>query len=215
MRFTLVTPAGQVAASTSALGRHGVQNGLAAAAVGLAAGLDLDSIVAALSLGWQAPHRDQIVRLPDLTILDDSYNASPSSMIAALELLATLPGRHVAVLGEMRELGESHGRGHREVGEAAASLADLVIVVGEDADGIVAGASSLGEAVVKVPDREAALAALQERLKPGDAVLVKASRGVALEWIVESLVGSARSPVAGSVATGGSRQAGEASEEIS
>jgi UDP-N-acetylmuramoyl-tripeptide--D-alanyl-D-alanine ligase len=215
MRFTLVTPAGQVAASTSALGRHGVQNGLAAAAVGLAADLDLDSIVAALSLGWQAPHRDQIVRLPDLTILDDSYNASPSSMIAALELLATLPGRHVAVLGGMRELGESHDRSHREVGKAAASLADLVIVVGEEADGIVAGASSLGEAVVRVPDREAALAALQERLKPGDAVLVKASRGVALEWIVESLVGSARSPVAGAVATGGSRQAGELPEEIS
>jgi UDP-N-acetylmuramoyl-tripeptide--D-alanyl-D-alanine ligase len=214
MTFTLVTPAGQVAASTTALGRHGVHNGLAAAAVGLAAGLDLDAIAAALILGWQAPHRDQIVRMPGLTILDDSYNASPTSMIAALELLATLPGRHLAVLGEMRELGESHDRGHREVGEAAARLADVVVVVGEEAAGIVAGASSLGEAVVGVPDREAALAALRERLKPGDTVLVKASRGVALEWIVESLVGSARSPFAGSVAAGGPRRSGESSEEI-
>jgi UDP-N-acetylmuramoyl-tripeptide--D-alanyl-D-alanine ligase len=135
-------------------------------------------------------------------------------MIAALELLATLPGRHVAVLGEMRELGESHDRGHREVGEAAARLADVVVVVGEEAAGIVAGASSLGEAVVGVPDREAALAALRERLKPGDTVLVKASRGVALEWIVESLVGSVRSPFAGSVAAEGSRRSGESSEEI-
>jgi UDP-N-acetylmuramoyl-tripeptide--D-alanyl-D-alanine ligase len=214
MRFTLVTPVGRVATSTSALGRHGVHNGLAAAAVGLAAGLDLDPIAAALVRGWQAPHRDQIVRLPGITILDDSYNASPASMIAALELLATLPGRHVAVLGEMRELGDSHRRGHVEVGEAAARLADLVVVVGEEADGIVSGARSLGEAVLTVADRESALAALRDRLKPGDSVLVKASRGVALEWIVESLAGGARSSAVGSVASGGSRVPGEMPEEV-
>ena len=107
-------------------------------------------------------------------------------MIAALELLATLPGRHVAVLGEMRELGDAHDRGHREVGEAAAGLADMVVVVGEQAAGIAAGAASLGEAVVAVPDREAALAVLRRKLRPGDAVLVKASRGAELEWLVEA-----------------------------
>jgi UDP-N-acetylmuramoyl-tripeptide--D-alanyl-D-alanine ligase len=190
MAFALVTAAGaRVAASTPALGRHGVHNGLAAAAVGLAAGMDLDLIAAGLARGWQAPHRDQIVRTGRITILDDSYNASPTSMIAALELLATLPGRHVAVLGEMRELGEAHDRGHREVGAAAASLADMVVVVGEKATGIAAGAASLGEAVVVVPGREEALAELRDRLRPGDAVLVKASRGAGLEWLVESLVG--------------------------
>ena len=215
MRYTLVTPVGRVEATTPALGRHGVHNGLAAAAVGLAAGLDLDAVAAGLSLGWQAPHRDQIVRLPALTILDDSYNASPTSMIAALELLSTLPGRHIAVLGEMRELGGSHERGHREVGEAAAGLADLVVVVGEEASGIADGVASGHGSVVRVPDRAAALQALRERLEPGDVVLVKASRGVALEWIVESLVGSARSPVSGSVAAGGPRPSGEPSEEIS
>jgi UDP-N-acetylmuramoyl-tripeptide--D-alanyl-D-alanine ligase len=135
-------------------------------------------------------------------------------MIAALELLATLPGRHVAVLGEMRELGESHDRGHREVGAAAARLADLVVVVGEEATDIAVGASSLGDAVVRVPDRAAALAALQERLRPGDAVLVKASRGAAFEWIVESLAGSNAGAMTGSVATGGSRQIGQATEEV-
>jgi UDP-N-acetylmuramoyl-tripeptide--D-alanyl-D-alanine ligase len=189
MSFKLVSPAGRVAASTPALGRHGVHNGLAAAAVGLAAGLDLELIVAGLRRGWQAPHRDQIVRAGGLTVLDDSYNASPTSMIAALELLASLPGRHVAVLGVMRELGEAHERGHREVGSAAAGLADVVVVVGEEASGIAAGAASLGGAVVPVADREAALAALRELLRPGDVVLVKASRGAELEWIVESLVG--------------------------
>jgi UDP-N-acetylmuramoyl-tripeptide--D-alanyl-D-alanine ligase len=214
MRFTLVTPVGRVETSTPAMGRHGVHNALAAAAVGLAAGVSLDSIAAGLGRGWQAPHRDQIVRLPDLTILDDSYNASPTSMLSALELLATLPGRHVAVLGEMRELGESHDRGHREVGEAAARLADLVVVVGEEAAGIAEGVGVRGGDVVAVPDREAALQALRERLRPGDAVLVKASRGVALEWIVESLAGGARNPITGSAAMGGSRSAGEAPEEI-
>jgi UDP-N-acetylmuramoyl-tripeptide--D-alanyl-D-alanine ligase len=190
MSFTLVTPAGSVRAVTPALGRHGVHNGLAAAAVGLAAGLDLDLIATGLGRGWQAPHRDQIVRAGGITILDDSYNASPTTMIAALELLATLPGRHVAVLGEMRELGEAHERGHREVGAAAAGLSDVVVVVGEGAQGIAVGAASLGEDVVTVPGREAALEALRELLRPGDTVLVKASRGAELEWIVESLAGA-------------------------
>ena len=141
------------------------------------------------------------MRAGSLTILDDSYNASPASMIAALELLATLPGRHVAVLGEMLELGEAHDRGHREVGAAAAGLADVVVVVGEGAAGIAAGAASLGEAVVAVPDRDAALAVLREMLRPGDAVLVKASRGAELELIVESLAADRGSWVDG-VASG-------------
>jgi UDP-N-acetylmuramoyl-tripeptide--D-alanyl-D-alanine ligase len=189
MRFTLVAPWGRALVSSPALGRHGVHNGLAAAAVALAAGLDMDLIATGLGRGWQAPHRDQIVHAGAVTILDDSYNASPASMIAALELLATLPGRHVAVLGEMLELGEAHDRGHREVGAAAAALAEMVVVVGDRATGIATGAASLGEAVLAVPDREAALAVLRDRLRPGDAVLVKASRAAELEWLVESLVG--------------------------
>ena len=197
MSFMLVSPTGRVAASIPALGRHGVHNALAAAAVGLAAGLDLDLIAAGLRRGWKAPHRDQIVRAGGITVLDDSYNASPTSMIAALELLASLPGRHVAVLGVMRELGEAHERGHTEVGAAAAGLADVVLVVGEEAVGIAVGAASLGEAVVPVADREAALAALRELLRPGDVVLVKASRGAELEWIVESLVGDRGGRVGG------------------
>jgi UDP-N-acetylmuramoyl-tripeptide--D-alanyl-D-alanine ligase len=187
MRFTLVTPAGRIEAATPALGRHGVHNGLAAAAVGLAAGLDLDLIAAGLAAGWRAPHRDQVVRAGDITILDDSYNASPTSMIAALELLATLPGRHVAVLGEMRELGEASERGHLEVGGAAAGLADLIVVVGGEAAGIVDGVASAGRTAVVAPDREAALVVLREELRPGDTVLVKASRGAELELIVEAL----------------------------
>jgi len=209
MRFTLIGPAGAVRVSTPALGRHGVHNGLAAAAVGVAAGLDLDRIASGLRHGWRAEHRDQIVRMPGLTVLDDTYNASPASMLAALELLSTLPGRHVAVLGEMLELGEAHERGHRDVGAAAAQVVDQLVVVGEGAAGIAAGAATLGEGVVLVPDREAALAVLRHRLRPGDTLLVKASRGAALEWVVDSLETSFASWIADTAAQAGAHPTGE------
>ena len=195
--------------STPALGRHGIHNGLAAAAVGVAAGLDLDRIAAGLRHGWQAEHRDQIVQTPGLIVLDDTYNASPASMLAALGLLSTLPGRHVAVLGEMLELGEAHDRGHRDVGAAAAQVVDQLIVVGDGAAGIAAGAARLGEGVVLVPDREAALAVLRQRLRPGDTVLVKASRGAALEWVVDSLATSFASWIGDTGAQGGAHPTGE------
>src|SRR6266480_3989410 len=73
-----------------------------------------------LAAGWSAPHRAQLLHAGDVLIIDDSYNASPASVRAALELLADFPGRHVAVLGEMRELGDQAEAGHREVGAAAA-----------------------------------------------------------------------------------------------
>jgi UDP-N-acetylmuramoyl-tripeptide--D-alanyl-D-alanine ligase len=209
MRFTLIAPAGTVRVSTPALGRHGVHNGLAAAAVGVAAGLDLDRIASGLRHGWRAEHRDQIVLIPGLTVLDDTYNASPASMLAALELLSTLPGRHVAVLGEMLELGEGHERGHRDVGAAAAQVVDQLVVVGDGAAGIAAGAARLGEGVVLVPDREAAMAVLRYRLRPGDTVLVKASRGAALEWVVDSLETSFASWIADQEAQGGAHPTAE------
>jgi UDP-N-acetylmuramoyl-tripeptide--D-alanyl-D-alanine ligase len=187
MRFVLETPAGSVEIATPALGRHGVHNGLAAAAAGLAAGLSAEEVAAGLTAGWHADHRDRLVRNGALTILDDTYNASPASMLAALELLASLPGRHVAVLGAMRELGDAHEEGHLGVGKSASRLADRLIVVGSEASGIATGAAKLGYRVTLVPDRESALAVLREELRPGDAVLVKASRGVALEWVVERI----------------------------
>jgi len=209
MTFTLVVPAGSVRLTTPALGRHGVHNGLAAAAVGLAAGLDLDLIAAGIRQGWRAEHRDQLVRIPGLTILDDTYNASPASMVAALKLLSSLPGRHVAVLGEMRELGEAHERAHREVGLEAAKYSDVLVVVGEEASGIAAGAASLGDRVVMVPDRATAISVLRQRLRHGDAVLVKASRGAALETIVETLQTSLGGWTAGAGARGEAHPTGE------
>jgi UDP-N-acetylmuramoyl-tripeptide--D-alanyl-D-alanine ligase len=195
MRFTLVTPAGTRDVAIAGLGRLAVHNALAGAAVGLAAGMDLVEIVPGLAVGGSAPHRSVVLRAGGVTLVDDAYNASPGSVRAALELLAGLPGRHVAVLGEMRELGDAHDAGHREVGEAAgATLAELVVVDGAPggaARGIVEGALAAGLApdhVTAVPDAAAAVAALVPRLADGDVVLVKASRGVELEHVVDGLL---------------------------
>ena len=110
MRFMLRTDGVRRPVTIPTLGRLSVHNALAAAAVGRAAGLTLDEIVAGLAAGWSAPHRVQVVRLGGVTVVDDTYNASPRSVAAALDLLAGLPGRRVAVLGEMLELGEARTR---------------------------------------------------------------------------------------------------------
>jgi UDP-N-acetylmuramoyl-tripeptide--D-alanyl-D-alanine ligase len=172
------------------LGRLSVHNALAGAAVGLAAGLDLDTIVAALAGGWGAPHRAELVRLRGATIVDDSYNASPGSVLAALELLAGLPGRRVAVLGTMLELGEGHDSGHVAVGDAAGRTVELLVVVGPEAHGIVEGALAAGldaGRIHHVDDVETAVDVLRPRLRDGDAVLVKASRGIGLDRLVDAL----------------------------
>jgi UDP-N-acetylmuramoyl-tripeptide--D-alanyl-D-alanine ligase len=172
------------------LGRLGVHNALAATAAGLAAGIALDAIVTGLAGGWAAPHRAELVRLGRVTIVDDAYNASPGSMEAALELLHGLPGRRVAVLGEMLELGGSHEEGHLAVGEAAGKAVDLLIVVGDGARGIAAGARDAGmdpSRVLTAPDRDRALDLLRPRLRDGDVVLVKASRGIALDLLIDAL----------------------------
>ncbi|HET7167693.1 MAG TPA: UDP-N-acetylmuramoyl-tripeptide--D-alanyl-D-alanine ligase [Candidatus Limnocylindrales bacterium] len=190
MRFTLATPRGRRSLTIPTLGRLSVHNAAAAAAVGIAAGIELDRVVLALEGGWSAPHRVQLVRLRGVTVIDDSYNASPGSMTAALDLLGDLPGRRVAVLGEMLELGPGHDAGHETVGAAAARVAELLVVVGRDAGGMAAGAIAGGldpAAVHRVDDVDSARDILAPRLRDGDVVLVKASRGVGLDLLVEAL----------------------------
>lgn len=190
MRFTVRADGVRRPLSIPTLGRLSVHNALAGAAVGRAAGLSLDEIATGLAAGWSAPHRVQVVRLGGVTVVDDTYNASPRSVVAALDLLAGLPGRRGAVLGEMLELGEASDEGHRVVGEAAARTVDWLVVVGAGARAIAEGALAAGLAerdIVRVPDAETALEALPPRLRDGDVVLVKASRGIALERVVDGL----------------------------
>ncbi len=195
MAFEVVARAPQrtrFAVEIAALGRHSVQNALAAAAVGLLAGIPDEGIAAGLASGWAtaSAHRGAIVDAPGLTILDDTYNSSPPAVLAALEVLRSLPGRPVAVLGEMLELGDAHAPSHRAVGQAAGAGVAELVVVGEGARGIADGAIAAGLApsrIHAVPDRAAAIDALRTVLRPGDVVLVKASRGAALESIVDAL----------------------------
>jgi UDP-N-acetylmuramoyl-tripeptide--D-alanyl-D-alanine ligase len=190
MRFSLRAGGARRAVTIPTLGRLSVHNALAAAAVGRAAGLSLDEIAAGLADGWSAPHRAQLVRLGGVTLIDDSYNASPRSVVAALELLTGLPGRRAAVLGEMLELGDASDAGHVVVGEAAARTLDWLVVVGQGAAGIAAGAAAAGmdpARITRVRDAEAALVAVPPRLRDGDVVLVKASRGIGLDRLVDGL----------------------------
>jgi UDP-N-acetylmuramoyl-tripeptide--D-alanyl-D-alanine ligase len=195
MRFTLNLPGRggrriRQAARIPGLGKLSVHNALAGAAVGHAAGIEPIVIVHALAAGWSAAHRGQVSKLGRITIIDDAYNASPPSVTAALDMLAGLPGRRIAVLGEMYELGKGAVSGHREVGTAAAATVDLLVVVGAGAAGIAAGARAAGldaSRILEARDRDAALDLLRSRLRDGDVVLIKASRGVELDALVDGL----------------------------
>jgi UDP-N-acetylmuramoyl-tripeptide--D-alanyl-D-alanine ligase len=191
MQFRLRLPTAAVEVRTPALGRHGVHNALAAAAVAACAGLDSEEIARGLARPVHTPHRSQLIRAGTWTILDDTYNASPDAVLAALGLLAELPGRHIAVLGEMLELGDTAPAEHLRVGVVAASVVDRLLVVGPGAGGIAEGALAGGldpARVERAADRAEALSALLAMLEDGDAVLVKASRGAALDLLVDQLV---------------------------
>ncbi|HPH95571.1 MAG TPA: UDP-N-acetylmuramoyl-tripeptide--D-alanyl-D-alanine ligase [Anaerolineaceae bacterium] len=172
------------------IGRHSVHTVLRAAAVGLAEGLAWAEISAALH-GGQAQLRLVASHTESgALILDDTYNASPESTLAALNLLADLDGRKVAVLGDMLELGPYEQQGHEMVGARAAEVADEVVAVGERGKMIAEAALTAGKPVAAVSWFETTQQAaeyLQRHLKDGDVVLVKGSRGMRMEQIVAAL----------------------------
>ena len=173
------------------LGRHSVHTSLRAAAAGLAEGMTWDHILEGLQ-DRRAQLRLVAVPGPNgSTILDDSYNASPASMIAALNLLAELNGRKIAVLGDMLELGEYEDEGHRMVGLRAIDATEVLITVGELGRTIAQEALNNGMAADRVKmcaTNEEATAFLNSIVQPGDMILIKGSRGLHMEDIVNALV---------------------------
>jgi UDP-N-acetylmuramoyl-tripeptide--D-alanyl-D-alanine ligase len=193
--FTLRAPWGTRRVRSATPGRHLVTHALAAAAVAERFAVPLDEVVMALADGSRAPHRMSVVEAASgARLVDDTYNASPVSMSAALEFLGetALAGgrRRLAVLGDMLELGPDEELLHREIGARAAAVADGLVTVGERGRWIADGARSAGGTrVATATDADEAAAVLEREMAPGvgDLVLLKASRGIGLDRTVDLL----------------------------
>jgi UDP-N-acetylmuramoyl-tripeptide--D-alanyl-D-alanine ligase len=190
--FVLETSEGRRAVRLHFAGRHNVTNALAAAGVGLALGLPLERIVQGLEAARPAKGRCVWRRAGALRILDDTYNANPVSVLAALDTLGTSAGgmRRVVVLGDMLELGPIAEAEHRAMGRAvAASGAAEFVGLGRSCRIAVEAAREAGLAESHHADTfEDSVAHLLKRLAPGDAVLVKGSRGMRMERVVDALL---------------------------
>jgi UDP-N-acetylmuramoyl-tripeptide--D-alanyl-D-alanine ligase len=188
--FTVSHQGEKVSASIAVHGTHMVQNALLALAAGLEMGVPLEKGVKGLSKARLVGGRLEQKTISGVTYLDDSYNANPESMEAALNTLRLVPGsgRRIAVLGKMGELGEHAAEGYRRTGEAAAKLADILLTVGADAASISAAARVAGLGRVhEVEDTAAAARMLSQLARPGDLVLVKGSRSARMETLFEHL----------------------------
>ena len=196
--FLLVTGHGSAPVRLRLYGEHQVSNALAAAAVALELGMPVEAVAA--GLGDARPRsrwRMEVTERPDgVTVVNDAYNANPESVRAALQALVAMAagGRTWAVLGEMLELGASSAEEHAAVGALVSRLGvSRLVVVGDGARAIQDGRTGQeldadGEESVFVPDADAALALLRDEVRPGDVVLVKASRRAGLERVAEGLL---------------------------
>ncbi len=174
------------------VGEHNAQNAAASFALAIALGYLPEECVRGLEAARPQEHRLSLVAAPaGITILDDSYNANPSSMAAALKTLRSLAGRGraVAVLGDMLELGSSEAREHRSIGELASRSAQVVAFFGPRFGEGHRTAAGLGSNAAHFEELEGLLDWLRPRLQKGDFVLVKGSRGMRLERVVQQLGG--------------------------
>jgi UDP-N-acetylmuramoyl-tripeptide--D-alanyl-D-alanine ligase len=182
LHLTGVTSAVGVAAHVPLIGRHNASNAAAAACVALALDVGEGSILDGLGNVRPAKHRAQLVQVGTLTVLDDCYNAAPNSMRAALDALVEITpagAQKIAVLGDMLELGPESARLHREVGAYAAARVDQLITVGAQ--------SKAMSASFHTDDARAAAARVRAVSRAGDVILVKASRGMRLERVIDAL----------------------------
>jgi UDP-N-acetylmuramoyl-tripeptide--D-alanyl-D-alanine ligase len=183
-------------------GAHHVANAALAAAVAHRVfEMPFDEIALELANATGSRGRMELLETDDgVAVMNDAYNANPTSMEAALVALAHLPvpGRRIAVLGDMRELGRHADEAHRTVGERAAALGiDHVVGVGEGGAQMAAAAAAAGASAERVADARAAAAAVARLAAPGDAVLCKGSRAVGLEIVAEELLATRRAAIHG------------------
>lgn len=175
------------------IGRHSVHTALRAAAVGLVEGLSWQEIISGLRTGQTQLRLMAVKAKSGAMLLDDTYNASPQSMLAALNLLEEMSGRKIAVLGDMLELGPYEQQGHEKVGIRAAEVADSLVTVGELARIIARAAQRAGmpeDRVAVLDDNQAAIDHLERVLDEDDVVMVKGSHSMGMDRIVAALEGS-------------------------
>jgi len=180
-----------------ARGRHQAGNAMLAWAVAEALGLDLDRVAAALEAVRLPGGRGELTQVGDLSVLNDSYNANPASFRAAIELARALRGdrRLVFVAGTMRELGEASPSLHAEIASQLVTLKpDLLGAVGEFVDALAPYQARLGDRLITAPDAVALGPLLAARLRGGELVVLKGSRGVALERLLPDLAAVRSSP---------------------
>ena len=194
--LTVHAPGGSRRLRSGTPGRHLVPHALAALAVAERLGVGMDEAAEALAAGSHAAHRMNVTEsTAGATVIDDTYNASPVSVGAALDFLAETPvaagRRRLAVLGDMLELGPDEEALHRTIGARAASAADGIVTVGERGRWIAEAAEAAGARVARAADAEESVAVLEREFAPGvgDIVLVKASRGIGLDRAVDLLRG--------------------------
>jgi UDP-N-acetylmuramoyl-tripeptide--D-alanyl-D-alanine ligase len=191
-RFMLDTPHGSAHVALDLRGDHQIENAMQAIAVAAETDVPLEAAAAGVADARAAAHRMEILHAArGVLMLNDAYNSSPTSAAAAVRAFAGLAveGRRVAVLGDMLELGDQADEEHAALGALVASSGvDVLVAVGEHAERIATGAGGGLRSVHTADDAETAAAIVVHELKPGDAVLVKASRAVGLERVVQALI---------------------------
>jgi UDP-N-acetylmuramoyl-tripeptide--D-alanyl-D-alanine ligase len=190
--FTIESDDSRANIRLRAVGKHNIYNALAAAGAALAVGMSIDAVKEGLNAFMPVAMRSELKQVNGRTIFADCYNANPASMEAALATLSTLRfgGRVIAVLGDMLELGTAAVDAHRAIGATAARLGvDVVITLGPLAKQMGAGAIEAGmpkDRVLEAGSQAEAAALLTKVSRPGDAVLIKGSRGMKMEKILEA-----------------------------
>ncbi|MDX1657261.1 MAG: UDP-N-acetylmuramoyl-tripeptide--D-alanyl-D-alanine ligase [Nitriliruptorales bacterium] len=189
--FTARTPWGEVRTTLPVAGRHQVMNALAALAAAGTLGVDLEAAAGALRDAPVSEWRGEVIEAGGVIVLNDAYNANPTSVRAAVDMLQSVErtGSTWAVLGVMAEIGDTHERDHRDTGrEAVERGVDHLIVVGEDAAAMAEGGRAAGgDDVRRVSDADEALSLVRDEVEDGDVVLVKASRVGGLEAVAQGL----------------------------
>ena len=191
MHFTAKTPQGDLPITLHLEGDHFIPDALAAIAVGLEMGVSCAGIQQGLADFHNMEGRQEIFTCGTYTIIKDCYNAGPESMTAALRVLRNKPGRRIAVLGDMLELGTSASAEHYKVGRVAAECADIVLAYGPNSARVLSGARTGGmeeNCSRAFTDRDRMILALKQLAKPGDVLLFKGSRGMRMELVLEGFL---------------------------